>query len=176
MSDDMGDETAVEKSANATISEYLRMAELGLEAAKFVMERSVNSINSAAKTLWISNAGGLVVIIGILTRAETVNTYASAALALSAAIFVLGVYLGTMPHVHAAHNIASYLVSLASILQRLQNGEIKFKDLREETNNLLPDLRGSFLVLTDFLMWAKLCLAIGSSLGVVGLFLMLTLN
>lgn len=174
MSDDNGNEVEVVSEVKLSISEYIKIGELGLSAFKWFMETTDASINAAAKTLWLSNAGGLVLIIGIALKSG-ISPFAASVLFIAALAFILGIIWGILPQVQSAHNVASYQVNVALLLNRAQNKEITWQEFIEKLQSDLPSGKESIDVLTTYLLWAKVSLWVGSGFGALGLLLMLVI-
>lgn len=142
---------------------------LGLDFAKWLKSTGDEAVQSAAKTLWLSNSGGLALVIAYVVNASP-NLYAAIALTAAAITFTVGICLGVAPQVRAAHNLVTFQVDAMSTVVAMTQGKATEQDLQTQIANMLPDGAKAVLV-THYLNRAFYALATGATLGALGLIL-----
>lgn len=151
-----------------TLEELVRVAELGFEGFKWFEAQGTEAIKVAARTLWLSNAGGLALVVGFLiNNAENLPPTAAGGLIASAVAFIVGIYLGAISHVRPAHNVTKYQVELFYKFLDLTKKKKSSDQILSEIVNMIPKKEETTVVVTQYLVWAEKCLAAGAALGVI---------
>lgn len=169
MNSDGGDSS--QHNSSEHFEKTIRSIELGFEAFKWLDGQGTEAIKVAARTLWLSNAGGLALIVGLTAKLETVTGYAASALGVSAIAFTAGIVLGVLPHVKTAHRITKYQMFIADRVIDFASKQKTKEVIQNEFTELMSDFRKRTGVITDYLVWAQWSLVCGAVLGVAGLVL-----
>ncbi len=157
------------KKVGPSVGELVHLGELGFDAFKWFDAQGNEAIKTAARTLWLSNAGGLALIVGYAAKVEAMPQSAAIALILSTTAFIAGVILGVIPHVSIAHRTIAYQVFVGELAYDVLTKKKTEADIQAEFFQLLAKWRDKKGVVTVYLVRAKWCLVAGGVFGVLAL-------
>lgn len=163
-----------EKLLGLTVEVWLKVIEMSGSLAKVLMDNIDTSIKSASRALWLSNSGGVAVLLAFASQVPP-NHWSMWPLLAGISAFSYGIYLGVDMQVAPAHNLTKYNVEILKILMRyLKKSELPdVQTLKSELDSLMPDLEGKIGILTDNLVWSKRMFVFGVIAALSTMFLSL---
>lgn len=150
--------------------DWLRGCELGFNAFSWFVGMGDRAIRDAAKALWLSNSGGLAVVLGSVVKLEPTGNPLILFL-VSLVAYVFGIYWGVDLYVRPAHRLTSFQLKGGEIiLSALRNGK-GLESIKEDFEPLMLDIKKKSKAITFNLILAKSAFACGASMGVFALVL-----
>jgi hypothetical protein len=154
---------------NERADQNMKMIEMGWDCFKWMEAQTTDAMKIAARTLWLSNAGGLALVVALSSKVETVALYSAVSLVLSASSFIVGIYLGMFPHVHMAHKAARLQANIGKMMIEVGLNKKTPAEAMAKIAALVPDLEKKQSLVTENLIWARQSLGVGALFGVIGL-------
>ena len=151
-----------------SIEDIKYLMENGAKALVWTTENMDFSMREAAKALWLSNSGSVVVTLGIVVNLN-LSGNAIFFLILALISFSYGIYQGVDAQVRPAHNVTKYITEVLRLGMLAYTGKRKIDDIYDDFLKVAPDLTKKSPVITVNLVHAKIALAIGMLLVIVGL-------